>query len=95
MVAEMTDNPLPIAAALWAVTAVSAVGGSIWGAKALSDYVSERREVAQTAAQQQQTAANVQQIQTQMLLEQITPLLVVGTIAMAGIGVFLLTRSEQ
>ena len=91
----MTNNPFPIiAAAFWAVTAVSTVGGGVWGVKALQDYVSERRGVSQTAAQQQQVASNVQQIQTQMMLEQLTPLLVLGTVAMAGIGAFLLTRSD-
>jgi hypothetical protein len=90
----MTENPFPLVPILWAVTAVSTVGGGIWGVKALQDFVSERRAVGQTAAEQQQIAANVQQIQTQMLLEQVTPLLVVGTLAMAGVGVFLLTRSK-
>ena len=91
----MTENfPPAIAAAFWAVTAVSRVGGGFWVAQGFADYVSERRGVAQTTAQQQQVASNVQQIQTQMMLEQVTPLLVVGTLAMAGIGAFLLTRSD-
>lgn len=91
----MTNNSFPLVPILWAVTAIATVGGSGWGVKALQDYTSERRGVAQTAAQQQQIAANVQQIQTQMLLEQMTPLLVLGTVAMAGFGVFLFTRGKD
>lgn len=90
----MTSNPFPLVPILWVAGSALTLGGTAWGIKALSDQVSERRSVQEQAAQQQQIATNVQQLQLQMLLEQTTPLLVLGTVAMAGVGALLLARSN-
>jgi len=89
----MTRN-IPIVPILWVAGTVLGVGATAYGAKAAMDQASERQAAAQQAAQQQQVSANVQSLQTQMMLEQMTPLLVLGTVAMAGIGALLLVRSK-
>lgn len=89
----MTRN-LPIVPILWIAGTALTLGATGVGVKAAMDQASERRTAAQQAAQQQQIAANVQQLQMQMILEQMTPLLFLGTVAMAGIGAVLWARSK-
>jgi hypothetical protein len=91
---------LPILGAIagWS-TIASIIGGTGWLVYSASSTAEQRRsqmeQAARTEQERQAIAAQASQIRAQMLLEQITPIALVGVPIMVGVGWFLLHKTKQ
>ena len=96
----MQRNIGPLAAVLiplipWAVGTAATVGGSYWGYRWLEEY---RESSTQELEQQRQAALSAQQesaARTRQTLTQLNPFFIAGTIAMTGLGAFIMVRGMK
>jgi hypothetical protein len=85
--------------ALGLITVLSTVGGTAWlfySAKTTAEQrAQEMEQLARTADERRQIEAQVSNIKTQIFLEQMKPVALVGIPVMAGLGALLLHKMKQ
>lgn len=87
----MEANPLP-ALIGWGLLTAASIGGTVWGVQAIRQQQERTEERVAAAREAQQQAQMHQQAQTALLLQQINPVMIVGTVVMTGLGAFIMAR---
>lgn len=79
----------------YGILTAAGIGGTLWGVRAVQDRQASTEERIAQLREQQRAEQLEQQARTNLLVAQLKPLMIAGTIAMAGLGVFIVVRDRR
>ena len=91
----MQPNPVWLAPLLWGVGLAATGGASYWGYRELQSYQQRTEDEMQQRRQAALDAQAEQEARTRQMLTQLNPFMIAGTIAMTGVGMFIMLRGMK